>query len=198
MNDSLNFDFYLASASPRRRDLLKSMGFEVKVCPSDIDESPLLDELPVDYVQRLSIEKARTAYTTFTSVQDDKPFMGSDTIVVCRGQLFGKPKDRIDAMRMWQIMSGEDHQVLTAITLLNSDKEVTKLSVSKVTFCDISEASMDVYWKSGEPKDKAGAYGIQGLAAAWVESIDGSYSGIMGLPLFETNEALKSFDLNWM
>lgn len=202
MSNESSCDLYLASASLRRRELLESMGLIVSVCPADIDETPLLDEAPEQYVQRLSLKKAQAArercQTTKCQTINTKPFLGSDTIVACRGQLFGKPTDKVDAIRMWTAMSGAQHQVLTAVSVIDEHKQVTILSVNDVRFSQITDSAMQQYWQTGEPQDKAGAYAIQGFASAWVESIQGSFSGIMGLPLYETNQALKEFGLNWL
>lgn len=198
----MSFDLYLASASPRRKELLESMGLRVHCCPADIDESPKKNELPEDYVLRLALEKSKTSLHSLDKPIDKTPCLGADTIVVCSGELFGKPQNKDDAMRMWRAMSGGKHQVLTAIAFVSLSNHVleqhTALSVSHVAFKSLSDDEMEAYWQSGEPQDKAGAYGIQGRASAWVESIEGSYSGIMGLPLFETNQVLKTYGLAWL
>lgn len=197
-----SFDIYLASASPRREELLNSLGFCIKCCPADIDETPKKDEAPEDYVQRLALEKAISALSCLPNRIINIPFLGADTVVVCEGKLFGKPVDKQHAMQMWQAMSGGEHQVLTAVAIIDgfeeNSQQIVELSISQVKFKKLYDVEMEAYWKTGEPHDKAGAYGIQGYAAAWVESIQGSYSGIMGLPLFEVNRALRQFDLNWL
>ncbi len=210
-----DIDLYLASASPRRKELLESLGLRVFICPANIDETPLEQEVPESYVRRLALEKAQASMGHLIEnelaqmvkpISQEIPCLGADTIVVCQGQLFGKPEDKDDAFRMWQAMSGAEHQVLTAVAVVgvtdNSSKansrEFLELSISDVTFKSLSSAEMETYWQTGEPQDKAGAYGIQGHAAAWVESIKGSYSGIMGLPLFEVNQILRQFGKNWL
>lgn len=202
----MSFDLYLASQSPRRKELLESMGLQLKCCPADIDETASAGESPQNYVQRLALEKAKTAYANISKPVKNIPCLGADTIVACNGELFGKPKNKQDAQRMWHAMSASQHQVLTAIAVVcevlnegsNELREQTALSLNQVSFKKVTDDEMDIYWQSGEPQDKAGAYGIQGRASAWIESIQGSYTGIMGLPLYETNEALKHYGLNWL
>lgn len=204
-------DLYLASASPRRKQLLESLGLRVFTCPAYIDETPLAQEKPENYVRRLALEKAQSSLINLTNnelkeidgpLPEKIPCLGADTIVVCQGQLFGKPEDKNDAVRMWQAMSGREHHVLTAVAVIDGvtpeSQKLLELSISNVRFKLLSNSEMDAYWETGEPQDKAGAYGIQGYAAAWVESIQGSYSGIMGLPLFEVNHVLRQFGKNWL
>ena len=199
---NMAIDLYLASASPRRKELLESMGLQIECCPANIEEIRQAAELPNQYVERLAVEKANAALSLQAQPQETIPFLGADTIVVCNGEVFEKPQDQADAMRMWHAMSGGQHQVLTAIAVLGIiDGELQKytaLSTNNVTLKAISNQEMSAYWQSGDPQDKAGAYGIQGRASAWVESIEGSFSGIMGLPLYETNQLLRHFGLNWL
>ena len=204
MNNSSNtkFDLYLASASPRRKELLESMGLCVECCPMNVEEVRKQSEAPRQYVERLAVEKAKAALSSQVVTNKHVPVLAADTIVVCEHIVFEKPQNKADAMRMWQIMSGKRHQVLTAIAVMgvndSQSQKYTALSVNNVLMKIISENEMETYWQSGEPRDKAGAYGIQGRASAWIESIEGSYSGIMGLPLYETNQALRLFGLNWL
>ena len=195
-------DLYLASASPRRKELLESMGLQIECCPANIEELRQIEETPNQYVERLAFEKANAALLLQENQHLKIPFLGADTIVVCEGDVFEKPQGKSDAIRMWQTMSGGQHQVLTAIAVLGTIngklQKYTAISLSKVSLKIISRQEMDDYWQSGEPQDKAGAYGIQGRASAWVESIEGSFSGIMGLPLYETNQILRHFGLNWL
>jgi len=192
----------LASASPRRKELLQSLGITTHVCPADIDESRLAGELPENYVDRLALEKATTAMRLLS--QDTRvdagnlPILAADTIVTLNNQLFGKPKNQEDAIAIWQALSGKTHQVMTAIVLLTESQQYTALSTSQVSFKKLSKQEMQTYWQTGEPQDKAGAYAIQGFASAWVESISGSYSGIVGLPLHELNGLLTRVGLNWL
>lgn len=190
MSSDSPYDLVLASASPRRKQLLESLGFSIYVQAADIDETLRIDEAADVYVQRLALEKAQAVVSKVNSLIADSSLaiLAADTIVVADGEVFGKPADEADAMRMWQTMSGQTHQVLTAIALVTPTQQYQALSVSHVKFTTVTETQMQRYWASGEPQDKAGAYAIQGLAAAWVASISGSHSGIVGLPLYELNE----------
>jgi len=192
----------LASASPRRKELLQSLGITTHVCSADIDESQLKGELPENYVERLALEKAKTVMSLLS--QDAQfeignlPILAADTIVTLNQQLFGKPKSQDDAMAIWQTLSGKTHEVMTAIALLKESQQYTALSTSKVSFKELNQQEMEMYWQTGEPADKAGAYAVQGFASAWVKSISGSYSGIVGLPLYELNGLLKKVGLSWL
>jgi len=176
---------YLASASPRRKDLLDQLGLACTVLPQDIDESRLPSELPADYVMRLARQKAEAALQSVDNIVG-ACCLGSDTTVVCDNEIFEKPVDARDARRMLGALSGKTHQVLTAVALASTSGTKVLLSTSDVTFRSLTSAEIDAYWRTGEPADKAGAYGIQGLAAMFVTHISGSYSGIMGLPVAET------------
>ena len=176
---------YLASASPRRKDLLDQLGLACTVLPQDIDESRLPSELPADYVMRLARQKAEAALQSVDTIVG-ACCLGSDTTVVCDNEIFEKPVDARDARRMLGALSGKTHQVLTAVALASTSGTEVFLSTSDVTFRSLTSAEIDAYWRTGEPADKAGAYGIQGLAAMFVTHISGSYSGIMGLPVAET------------
>ncbi len=157
------------------------------VAIADIDERAHPGENPADYVMRLAQAKAARVAEWFPGAV----VLGADTIVVQDGRLLGKPKDRNDAFSMWQAMSGKSHQVLTAVAVVQGKEAECRLSSSEVVMARITPEAMDAYWKTGEPADKAGGYAIQGLAARWIREIHGSYSGIMGLPLFETAELLN-------
>lgn len=200
MSSDSSCDLVLASASPRRKQLLESLGFSIHVQPADIDETLRIDEAADVYVKRLALEKAQAVVPKVASLMAGSglAILAADTIVVADGEVFGKPVDEADAMRMWQVMSGQTHQVLTAIALVTPAQQYQALSVSHVKLATVTEAKMQRYWASDEPQDKAGAYAIQGLAAAWVESISGSHSGIVGLPLYELNELLKNIKLDWL
>jgi len=176
---------YLASASPRRKDLLDQLGLACTVLPQDIDESRLPSELPAVYVMRLARQKAEAALQSVDTIVG-ACCLGSDTTVVCDNEIFEKPVDARDARRMLGALSGKTHQVLTAVALASTSGTEVLLSTSDVTFRSLTSAEIDAYWRTGEPADKAGAYGIQGLAAMFVTHISGSYSGIMGLPVAET------------
>lgn len=186
----------LASASPRRRELLTGMGVDFDVRVADIDESRLEDELAEDYVIRLAREKAHKISTQIAD--KNASILAADTIVVQGERVFGKPSDEEHARRIWQVLSGNKHQVMTAVCLLNEGKNQIKLSSTDVEFGRITEEQMKRYWSTGEPFDKAGAYAIQGFASAWVKQINGSYSNVVGLPLREVNQLLAEIGLNWL
>lgn len=179
----------LASASPRRSALLTQLGIPHRVMPVDIDESALTAEGPAAYVQRLAAAKAECLWSQLSS-SDRMPVLGADTSVAAGGRILGKPRDADDCTDMLRSLSGRTHQVLTAVALHWEHGREVRLSVSDVTFRRLDDAEIAAYWASGEPADKAGAYAIQGRAAAFIERITGSYSGIVGLPLFETAELL--------
>jgi|SRR5690554_326436 len=176
----------LASASPRRRDLLASIGVTVDIRPVDIDETPQPGEQPQAYVLRLAREKAMAG-----SRLGSLPTLGSDTAVVCGGRILGKPADRAEAMTMLRQLSGRSHEVLTAVAV-NGPAGLLEVCVStRVVMREISTAECAAYWETGEPADKAGGYAIQGLAAVFVERIEGSHSAVVGLPLYETARLLQ-------
>jgi septum formation protein len=180
---------YLASRSPRRRELLDQIGVRYALVDVYVDESLHPDESPEDYVLRVALDKARRARAALPS-QDPRPVLGADTAVVVRERILGKPRTREEAMEMLRLLSGCTHRVLTALALIAPDGERTDLCESRVTFRSLDEAEALRYWGTGEPRDKAGAYGIQGYGALFVAGINGSYSGVMGLPLFETGRLL--------
>lgn len=177
----------LASVSPRRRELLAQIGVSHVVTGAHIDESHHPGERPHDYVQRMARTKARTVWEQDVSL----PVLGADTTVVLDGKVFGKPADRADAERMLSLLSGRTHEVLTAVALASAQGVSIRVSVSAVRFRALAAEEIAAYWATGEPHDKAGAYAIQGLGAVFVESLTGSFSGVMGLPLFETSELLR-------
>lgn len=181
---------YLASASPRRRELLEQIGVAFRVIQAEVDETPREGESPAAYVQRLAADKAQAGWA-----QSDRtrPVLGADTSVVLDGRILGKPLDRADAIAMLHALSGRSHQVLTAVALVQGERLEQALSLTEVVFKPLTEADCADYWDSGEPADKAGAYGIQGLGALFVSDLRGSYSGVVGLPLAETGELLRRF-----
>jgi len=188
--------FYLASRSPRRRELLTQAGFAYAELPpgaADVDETPQADEAPVDYVLRVAREKAAAGWRAVVAGNlGALPVLSADTTVVVEGAIIGKPDDAAHAREMLAMLSGRPHQVLTAVALAAAAGVVTRLSASTVEFRELAAAEIERYIASGESFDKAGGYGIQGRAAVFVRAISGSYSGIMGLPLFETAELLGS------
>ena len=182
----------LASASPRRSDLLKQMGVSFTVLAVDIDESRQGDESPVDYVSRLAMEKAQAGFAR----QDGQlPSLGADTIVVFDGQIFGKPRDQQHAETMLMALSGKMHSVFTAVAIDNGSGTALAVSETRVEFRTISQSECLIYWQSGEPQGKAGAYAIQGRGGVFVEKLEGSYSGVVGLPLAETEQLLDKFSV---
>ena len=176
---------YLASTSPRRREILQSLGIEFEVVMVEIDESPLAGESAEDLVVRLATAKAEAATGA-------EYVLGSDTVVVLDDIVLGKPEDADDAVDMLLALSGRSHTVLTGVALRTSNGTRVVLSKTDVRFREIDRDEAIAYWHSGEPADKAGSYGIQGRGGMFVEAINGSYSGVMGLPVFETVELLKS------
>lgn len=190
-SSSANPLIYLASASPRRSALLSQIGVAHRVAPVAVDESVDGAETPEKYVTRLAALKADTLWQSLPGDQR-LPVLGSDTSVVVDRTILGKPADEGDCLRMLQLLSGRTHQVHTAIAVRSAAGSEVRLSVSDVTFRDLSKAEMRAYWQTGEPADKAGGYAVQGRGAIFIRHIAGSYSGIMGLPLFETAELLAA------
>ena len=187
----------LASASPRRRQLLEQIGIACEVRPADIDEFSLPDEPPHDLVRRLALSKAEQA-TVGDRGKRRRLVLAADTVVVLDGKVFGKPTGDSDARDMLRALSGRTHEVMTAIAISDNGISHCELSESKVTFGDLTDAQIDSYVASGEPADKAGAYAIQGMAAVFISRIEGSFSGVMGLPLFETAALLGRFGVDVM
>ncbi len=182
---------YLASASPRRSALLSQVGVAHAVQPVDIDEGVRPGESPDAYVCRLAAEKAATLWERLAP-QQRLPVLAADTSVAVDDEILGKPTDENDEIRMLRRLSGRAHRVYTAIALKHAHGCPAKLNVSEVLFRTLTDAEIRDYWRTGEPADKAGGYAVQGLAALFIERISGSFSGIMGLPLFETGELLRT------
>lgn len=178
----------LASASPRRRVLLHQIGVAHIVRGANLDETPRPSEPPRDYVLRVAAEKA----CAMRRVDAALPVLGADTAVVLDGVILGKPRDRAHGLAMLASLCGRVHEVFSAVALADARGLATGLSVSTVRLCALSAAERRCYWDSGEPQDKAGAYAIQGIGAAFIEGLHGSYSGVMGLPLFETAALLRA------
>ncbi|HED34155.1 MAG TPA: septum formation inhibitor Maf [Gammaproteobacteria bacterium] len=187
MELSKKIQITLASASPRRRELLQQIQVTYEVLPVDIDESHQPGETAEQYVKRLAIEKARAGFAQLPH----RPALGSDTIVVVADKILGKPQNAQMAEQMLGLLSGKTHQVMTAVAIVCAEHEYCVLNTSEVEFTELNSKQIALYCKTDEPLDKAGAYGIQGFAAQFIKNINGSYSGIMGLPLFETAELLK-------
>jgi septum formation protein len=185
-------DLILASASPRRGELLAQIGVSFRQEVADIDETPLDHESPAEYVQRMALEKARSVHRRHAP---ELPVLGADTTVVVDDRPLGKPADYSQARDMLMSLSARAHEVLSAVALVGENERVA-VNRSKVWFRAIGDNEIAAYWASGEPHDKAGAYAIQGLAAIFIQRLDGSYSGVMGLPLYETGQLLQDFGIN--
>jgi septum formation protein len=183
----------LASRSPRRQDLLRQLGLRFAVCPADVPEQPRPRESPTDYACRIALEKARAGRRESGTML---PVLGADTDVVLDGEILGKPADRAHGVALLQRLAGRTHQVVSAVALVYAGHEAVRLLVSEVSFGPIPAQAAAAYWASGEPADKAGGYAIQGLGAVFVREIRGSYSGIVGLPLYETCELLRDFGID--
>ncbi|GAC1376323.1 MAG: nucleoside triphosphate pyrophosphatase [Aquirhabdus sp.] len=173
----------LASTSPRRKELLEQVGLQFNSVVIDIDESIVAGETAADYVVRLAREKAQAVVPQFS---EHTLIIAADTTVTVDGQILGKPIDQNDAFSMWQLLSGRTHQVMTGVAVAYVGEIKTDLVITDVEFLPLSEAQMKNYWNSGEPIGKAGGYAIQGLGAAFIPRINGSYSNVVGLPLVET------------
>jgi septum formation protein len=179
----------LASRSPRRVELLNQMGVDCTTMPADIDETPMVNEAPIDYVLRMARQKAEVSMQVFTEV--NLPIVAADTTVVLNGNILGKPVDDADAANMLNQLSGTSHQVHTAVALAYQGALEVVLSSTMVEMMPLSDAQIKAYIALGEHRDKAGSYGIQGTAAMWIKRIDGSYTGVMGLPVCETAQLLR-------
>ncbi|MFC0322630.1 Maf family protein [Gallibacterium melopsittaci] len=186
---------YLGSNSPRRLQLLQQLGLTVEVLKAEIDETPLVQEQAQDYVCRMAISKNQRIRQLFPDKQQ-YPLLTADTCITLNGEILGKPSSTEHAFSILQSLSGKTHQVLTAIAISDQHHLLHRLQCSQVTFKTLTDLEIKNYIATGEPLDKAGAYAIQGLAALFIENLNGSYSGVMGLPLFETGELLKTFNIS--
>lgn len=184
----------LASASPRRTALLRQLGIAHTVRPVDIDESRQGQESPHRQVARLASEKASTAFALLSEQdQASHVVLASDTLIALDGESLGKPSDLADSRRMLQALSGRKHDVLTAISAIDCNTQVTECIQTRVEFAPLTEADIVRYWETGEPSDKAGSYAIQGIGGQFVKAIEGSASAVVGLPLYETRLLLSRF-----
>lgn len=183
-------EIILASASPRRAILLDQIGISYEIQAVNIDENNHFKEKPENLVKRLAEEKSQAVKNSLI------PVLGSDTLGAIEGELLIKPRDFQHAKSMLQKMSGQWHEILTSVSITHLNTTRTILNANRVLFRKITDDEIQAYWNTGEPKDKAGAYAIQGLAACFIEKIEGSYSGIMGLPLFETSQLLGQFGIS--
>ena len=186
----------LASQSPRRRELLAQLGYQFVVQASDIDEQILPKETAEKYVLRLAKEKAMHVFSSLSAVEQKYCcVLGSDISVVFKDKILGQPEDLTDCIKTLSLLSDNQHQVLTAIALVSPRGVQGQVVTTKVTFKKLSQAEIQAYWLTGEPQDKAGSYGIQGIAGQFVTNMQGSYSAVVGLPLYETAQLLSSVGL---
>ena len=189
---------YLASGSPRRREILENLGFTVHRLPADIDETPKEGEAAVEYVRRMACEKNQAAVVQWFAAHDQEPefaVLTADTTVADGAAILGKPESEADAVDMLERLSGRTHQVLTAVCVYWQGVRYDVVQTSEVRFKTLTAEEIAAYVASGEPMDKAGAYGIQGLGGVFVEHLQGSFTGVMGLPVYETAQLLKSLGL---
>ncbi|HEY5567530.1 MAG TPA: nucleoside triphosphate pyrophosphatase [Gammaproteobacteria bacterium] len=184
---------YLASASPRRSELLRQIGVPFEACPAAIDEQRLPHESPADYVLRMAAAKADAVWASAAVQSRPRPVLAADTAVVVDDEVFGKPRDKAEALRMLDKLSGRSHTVVTAVAIRAGTGADALVSTSEVRFRATTPSERLAYCATGEPLDKAGAYAIQGRGAAFIEQLHGSYSAVMGLPLFETALLLERF-----
>lgn len=185
----------LASQSPRRVELLTSIGVPFEQFAVDIDESVNAKESPTEYVERLAIAKAKVALKRYTASEEPRYFLGSDTTVEVASQILGKPENEADFRRMMSLLSGNTHHVHTAVALVSQNFQQSYVVTSQVRFAELSDKLIAHYWRTDEPKDKAGGYGLQGMGAVLVEQVTGSFSNVIGLPLRETALLLSQADL---
>lgn len=202
----------LASGSPRRKELLSQLGYEFYVLVTDVEECKHAQETAEEYVKRLSLDKALAALSLLkdnpsekqhvasgsdtviaSSLDSETVVLGSDTVVVSQGQVLEKPIDLADSKRMLTQLANDRHQVMTAVSVVSEEKQKTEIIITDVWFKPLSEKEIEQYWQTGEPCDKAGSYGIQGLGGRFVTRIEGSYYAVVGLPLFETDQLLQEF-----
>ncbi|MCY9829096.1 Maf family protein [Vibrio chagasii] len=206
----------LASGSPRRKELLSQLGYEFSVLVTDVEECKHAQETAEEYVKRLSLDKALAALSLLATNPSEKQHvapssdtvvvssdvisldseivvLGSDTVVVSQGQVLEKPADFSDSKRMLTQLANGRHQVMTAVSVVSQEKQKTEIVITDVWFKPLSEKEIEQYWQTGEPCDKAGSYGIQGLGGRFVTRIEGSYYAVVGLPLFETDQLLQEF-----
>ena len=188
-------DLYLASGSPRRAQLLAQIGLHISKIASDIDETPHENELALAYTERMAWQKSEQALALFVAAhgaEPELPVLTADTSVAIDGLILGKPDNHAHAVAMLHMLSGRTHQVISSVVVWHQGQRTQTTQTSEVTFRPLTETEIQAYVSSGEADDKAGAYGIQGAAAVFIEHLSGSFSGVMGLPLFETAALLRS------
>ncbi|MGQ0587310.1 MAG: Maf family protein [Gammaproteobacteria bacterium] len=188
----MSAQLYLASRSPRRQELLRQVGVRFEVLPADVPEQRARGQKPADYAVAMALAKARAGLAAVRAAKP-LPVLGADTDVVIDDEILGKPAGRDEALAMLARLSSRTHEVFSSVAVVQGGRAETALSVTRVAFGAITPAQARDYWDTGEPADKAGAYAIQGFGARFVREIHGSYSGVMGLPLFETCELLSRF-----
>lgn len=181
-------NLFLCSQSPRRAMLLQQLGLTFELVNAPIEETALPKESPHSFVVRMAVEKALSGFNKLAG--HDIWVLGADTIVLKEGRVFGKPRSEYEAIQMLSALSGGEHQVLSALAIVNDGQVFSECNLTKVWFRDLNESEIASYWATGEPQGKAGAYAIQGLGAKFIDRIEGSYSGVMGLPLFELDQCL--------
>ena len=186
---------YLASTSPRRKLLLRQLQVNFHCLNIDVDEACISNETANDYVVRMAVSKALAGWHHHDR-KHDLPVIGADTTIEMTGEIIGKPESAKHAIQILQSLSGNTHRVITAVSVLNGRKKLSAVNRTEVSFRKLSDAEIINYVHTGEPLDKAGAYAIQGLGAIFVNHLAGSYTGVMGLPLFETSELLESMAVN--
>jgi len=192
----MSYTVVLASASPRRTELLSQIGIPHKVMPVDIDESALPNETPSDQVARLAQQKAQAALARLSAQNEltsNTLVIASDTLIEFNGKSIGKPVNKEDAVRILQLLSDSKHRVLTSVSVASCEKQETTTVITEVTFAALTKNEIDAYWDTGEPADKAGSYAIQGIGGQFVKAINGSASAVIGLPLYETRQLLSEF-----
>ncbi|WP_428753286.1 Maf family protein [Vibrio cionasavignyae] len=192
-HNAMKHKIVLASTSPRRKELLNQLGYEFSTVSPDIEELKGEQESAEAYVERLSLEKALAGLKAIEDGSDGAVVIGSDTVVVQNGKVLEKPVDFDDAQRMLQLLANDQHQVMTAVSVVSTDKQASVVVKTDVWFKPLTENEIQQYWLSGEPQDKAGSYGIQGLGGRFVSRIEGSYYAVVGLPLYETDQLLQEF-----
>ena len=186
----------LASGSPRRREMLAALGYEFDVFTANFDESSVSLAQPAEGVKQLALGKAEAARAAFNGTAENTVFLGADTIVALDDVCLGKPSSEAEAHEMLRSLSGKTHSVFTGVALVSDEKSEVFVSETKVAFYDISDEEIDAYIASGEPMDKAGSYGIQGLGGVFVKGISGDYQTVVGLPLSETYRMLKKYGIS--
>jgi len=193
----MTYSLVLASQSPRRQELLAQIGYTFTCKPANVNEDLKKNEQANDYVKRLAVEKAQATFQLLNASQQiTAVVLGSDTSVIYQQNILGKPSNLEDCIKQLQMLSGKTHQVLTSIAAVNINKMRCEVITTDVTFKVLSIEEITHYWHTGEPQDKAGSYGIQGIAAQFVTNISGSYTGVVGLPLYETAQLLSTFGIS--